>query len=261
MSTLNCLQGNIFSKSYPEPLLVKGLKDMNRAISGDQVVVLLLPKDQWKRPSSRAIEEDVLNANELHEEAEEEADESQDKAKLEKTKPTCKVVGILRRNNRSYCGSIDETTIEKSPSAQGEDEGVTSVIFVPVDKRIPRIKIQTRQIESLVNMRIVVSIDSWNSGSRSPEGHYIRTIGPVGNKQAETEVILLEHDVPFQPFTEAVRACLPSPSWAVADQQIEESRVDLRHLDVCSVDPPGIYSSSFFFFFSFRTPNLHPFKH
>lgn len=38
---------------------MKGLKDMNRAISGDSVVVQILPKEEWKRSSLRAIEEGI----------------------------------------------------------------------------------------------------------------------------------------------------------------------------------------------------------
>ena len=253
----------MFTRDYPEPILVKGLKDMNRAISGDQVAIQILPKDQWKRSSARAVDEgtppplslfsgpvfhlpspppfflpssDVLNPEEVHEEPEEEKGPEEDTAMTENPiKPTGRVVGILRRNARQYCGSVDEATAD-SEAEMGE---LRSVIFVPVDKRIPRVKIQTRQIENLLNQRIAVAIDSWDTTSRSPVGHFVRVIGAVGDREVETEVILLEHDVPFQPFSEAVRACLPSNSWTVEEQPKEEARVDLRHLDVCSVDPPG----------------------
>ena len=34
-------------------------------------------------------------------------------------------------------------------------------------------------------------------------------------------------------------SCLPSPSWQAAQQDLSR-RVDLRHLEVCSIDPPGV---------------------
>lgn len=50
------------------------------------------------------------------------------------------------------------------------------------------------------------------------------------------QVLLLEHDVPHGPFSEAVYACLPDVPWSAPD---ESHRKDLRSLTICSVDPPG----------------------
>lgn len=52
------------------------------------------------------------------------------------------------------------------------------------------------------------------------------------------KVLLLEHDIPHHSFPEAVLACLPSDSWSISSDEIGR-REDLRHLDICSVDPPG----------------------
>ena len=69
----------------------------------------------------------------------------------------------------------------------------------------------------------------------------MRAIGPVGDRATEVEVILLEHDIAHHPFSPAVLACLPSPDWTADTDPHASSadRVDLRHLEVCSVDPPG----------------------
>lgn len=63
-------------------------------------------------------------------------------------------------------------------------------------------------------------------------------MGTIGDKDTENEVLLLEHDVPHSKFSEAVLACLPAVPWTISEHDISQ-RVDLRHLDVCSVDPPG----------------------
>lgn len=65
---------------------------------------------------------------------------------------------------------------------------VAHALFVSKDRRIPKIRIQTRQLENLLDMRIVVAVDSWDCLSRYPSGHYVRTIGEIGDRDTETEV-------------------------------------------------------------------------
>lgn len=42
-----------------------------------------------------------------------------------------------------------------------------------------------------------------------PIGHYVRTLGKIGDKAVENEVLLIEHDVPHEPFNDDVLKCLP----------------------------------------------------
>lgn len=60
----------------------------------------------------------------------------------------------------------------------------------------------------------------------------------MGDKATENEVLLLEHDIPHSSFSEAVLECLPKLPWEIKEADVGE-RVDCRHLDICSVDPPG----------------------
>jgi exosome complex exonuclease DIS3/RRP44 len=111
-------------------------------------------------------------------------------------------------------------------------------IFVPTDRKIPQIYIETRQGEALDHKRVVVSIDSWPRSSKNPYGHFVRILGSVGDKETENEVLLLEHEVPHQPFPQAVLNDLPAMPWVISDEELK-TRMDMRHLCVCSVDPPG----------------------
>lgn len=43
----------------------------------------------------------------------------------------------------------------------------------------------------------IVRIDGWERTSLFPHGHFVRTVGAIGDKETENEVLLLEHDVPF----------------------------------------------------------------
>ena len=45
---------------------------------------------------------------------------------------------------------------------------MSKVLFSPEDRRVPYIRIQTRQLDALKNMRIVVAIDSWPVDSKHP---------------------------------------------------------------------------------------------
>jgi exosome complex exonuclease DIS3/RRP44 len=70
----------------------------------------------------------------------------------------------------------------------GGSRGVAYALFVSKDRRFPKIRIQTRQLENLLDKRIIVSVDSWDRQSRYPSGHYVRTIGNIGDRDTESEV-------------------------------------------------------------------------
>ena len=112
------------------------------------------------------------------------------------------------------------------------------VLFVPVNGSIPRIRIVTRQAKELMNKRITVAIDSWDVNSMYPDGHYVSTLGEIYDNETESEVILLEHDIPHYQFSDDVLKCLPPSDWKIEDSDYENRR-DLRHVNVMSVDPPG----------------------
>ncbi|KAG5623142.1 hypothetical protein H5410_008360 [Solanum commersonii] len=153
---------------------------------------------------------------------------------MKPSRPTGCVVGIIKRNWHSYCGSL-----EPMPMPAG-DGGRAHALFVSKDRRIPKIRIQTRQLGNLLDKRIIVAVDSWDRLSRYPTGHYVRTIGEIGDRDTETEVVLIENDIDARPFSAQVLACLPPLPWSVSSQDLTNPiREDLRHLRVCSVDPPG----------------------
>ena len=71
------------------------------------------------------------------------------------------------------------------------------------------------QADTLADKRIVVAIDSWEVDSAYPSGHYVRTLGTIGDRDTETEVLLLENDINTSPFSPAVHACVPPLPWSV----------------------------------------------
>jgi len=64
----------------------------------------------------------------------------------------------------------------------------------------------------------------------------VKTLGVAGTKDTETEVLLNEFRIPCEPFPAKVLACLPPADYKIT---LEPDRVDLRHIPVLSIDPPG----------------------
>ncbi|KAG8231430.1 hypothetical protein J437_LFUL000146, partial [Ladona fulva] len=91
-------------------------------------------------------------------------------------------------------------------------------LFVPAERKVPKVRIETRQADVLASQRIIVAIDSWPRNSRYPQGHFVRALGPIGDRETENEVLLLEHDVPHSAFSEAVLADLPKMPWIITPE-------------------------------------------
>ena len=109
--------------------------------------------------------------------------------------PTGVVVGIVRRAWKPLCGALLPSLLRTGQAGTS----ATSALFAPADRRLPRVRIRTRQAAALRGQRIVVAIDRWPRSSRYPLGHYVRTLGPLGDAQTETEALLLQHDIPHHP--------------------------------------------------------------
>ncbi|KAK9457241.1 hypothetical protein V1511DRAFT_455280 [Dipodascopsis uninucleata] len=253
----NYLEGTVSAASFERPLLILGRESINRAMHGDVVVVELLPQDQWKHPSAKIIEEESIAKNDNPDEDSvttivtpqeqqaliEEAHKAQSSSAEFKIQPTAKVVGIVKRNWRNYVGHIDQSSVPADATSRGGLRQ-TSVFLIPMNKCIPKIRIRTRQVANLIGKRILAAVDSWEPTSRYPEGHYIRTLGDIESKEAETEALLLEYDVQYQQFTQSVLDCLPKEGhdWRVPEDKGEplwQGRRDLRDLLICSIDPPN----------------------
>uniref|UniRef100_A0A8C1GWW8 Exosome complex exonuclease RRP44 n=1 Tax=Cyprinus carpio TaxID=7962 RepID=A0A8C1GWW8_CYPCA len=224
----NYLEGTVFINREGEDInevLLQGLQNLNRAVHQDVVAVELFPKERWVAPSSVVLQDDSPNDEDAEEDETENKGVPPDSSIL---KPTGRVVGIIKRNWRPYCGMLSQSMIKEA----------TRHLFTPADRRIPRIRIETRQAANLAGQRIMVAIDGWPKNSRYPNGHFVKNLGTAGDKETETEVLLLEHDVPHLPFSPAVLSFLPKMPWSITEEDLKV-RADLRHLGVCSVDPPG----------------------
>lgn len=238
-----------------------------------------LTKKVRSRPSCAAHRTDscppATLKNDDAEESEEEGDDIEARAeeqalradaakrKAAERQPTGRVVGVIKRNWRSYvspvlavrCATshgsrvfcryvchIDATSLT---SANPGSLSQQTVFATPVSRLLPRIRLRTRQAPALLGHKIVVTLDRWDATSRYPEGHFVRSLGAAESKEAEQESLLLEFDVPYRPFGKAILDCLPKEgdAWVVPPKSESHpdwrDREDLRELLICSIDPPG----------------------
>jgi exosome complex exonuclease DIS3/RRP44 len=255
VSPFNYLEGSVKATAFDKPLLILGRANSNRAVAGDIVCVEILSKDQWKAPSTKIVEEENINQNDNAdvEDGENVISERERRTLQEHVKaahgntsesqpqPTARVVGVIKRNWRQYVGHIDPASVRTSNK---QSRTLQSVFLLPMDKKIPKIRLRTRQAGELVGKRVLVTIDSWDRDSRYPSGHFVRSLGDLESKGAETEALLLEYDVQYRPFPKTVLDCLPTEGheWKVPvakDDPLWTNRRDLRDLLVCSIDPIG----------------------
>lgn len=235
----NTLEGYVSVTINDEDVhvLIQGRESLNRAIHEDEVVIQLLPKSEWKNKSDIVLlpESNVEAENNVDDDLVNASKELQSINRSSHIKPTGKIVAITKRVWRQYTG-----VLRRHQAALGRSVNTTKCLFVPSDRRIPIIRIETRQYEFLKNQRLLVAIDSWPRASRYPQGHYVKSLGNIGDKETENQVLLLEHDVPHLSFTDAVLSCLPpeGAQWTIPSEEFAK-REDLRSYNICSVDPPG----------------------
>lgn len=246
----NFLEGAVRSEALSKPILLQGREAMNRAVDGDVVYVALMPQSEWKGASDAVLEAESAQRNDDARDSDNEDEdvglEAQPETSGGDTQPTGRVVGIARRNWRSYVAHIDASSVNERALAT---LGPQTLFASPVDRKIPRIKIRTRQAQALLGCKILVTMDEWKSTSRYPEGHFVRSLGAIESKEAEQESLLLEFDVPYRPFSKSILACLPSEGdhWTVPPKGEQDARsltiwrdrVDMRAENICSIDPPG----------------------
>ncbi|KAH9927369.1 RNB-domain-containing protein [Amylocystis lapponica] len=250
----NYLEGNVPVDMFEKPVLLIGRENMNRAVQGDIVVVEVFNEKEWKAPADEVVDQETTLKNDDAEESEEE--NADDEALAERKvlqadlatrrasakQPTGRIVGIIKRNWRSYVCHIDSTSLTSSNTTSLSQQ---SVFATPVSRLLPRIRLRTRQAPILLGQKILVTIDRWDSTSRYPDGHFVRALGKAESKEAEQESLLLEFEVPYRPFGKAILDCLPheGEQWVVPPKSESNpewrEREDLRDMIICSIDPPG----------------------
>ncbi len=193
MNRDNYLEGYVPVEGLEEDVLISGIANINRAIDSDIVVIELLPKEKWTKPSTilridespsdvRPADGEALSGKEEEDEGENSntnnnSNSNSDSKENENKRPSGKVVGIIKKNWKPYCGKIENRSANNNNNSSRAN--TNSVLFVAVDRKIPKIRIRTRQANELMGKRIVVCIDEWSRTSRYPRYIMISYINTV----------------------------------------------------------------------------------
>eukprot|EP01018_Ginkgo_biloba_P012952 Gb_38988 [translate_table: standard] len=236
---------------------VPGRKLQNRALHGDLVAVRVIYSGYTEKQKTMDLEDgptlgDSLNLVE-DEGSSYTIDENpnvieDDGGEDEKHPVTGKegvimgeIVGIVQRSQRDYVACLEES--EEASLAQFDSRRQEQLLCVPMDQRIPLVRVASRQRSRLVGQRFVIRIDGWDTGSKIPRGHMARVLGPIGDFNAENMALLVENDINISPFSSASLQELPEDTdehpWVIPEEEFAKRR-DLRFSHrACSIDPPG----------------------
>lgn len=89
---------------------MQGRSHLNRAVDGDIVAIEILPDDQWSSPSEIILQDEKGTDGEDVED--EKILNKQSSSKTQEKIPTGKIVGIIRRKWRQYCGILQPSAIK-----------------------------------------------------------------------------------------------------------------------------------------------------
>lgn len=195
----------------------------NRALSGDMVVLKPLPESQWGRPIGRrrlVFDADDEDSGELN------SDNGTP------TVPSARVVAIASHSHRAmYVATLVDVPLHDESHA----------LLVPMDIRIPKIRLATKAWRKYTNQRLLVQVDGWEIGSNNPHGRVVEVLGPIGDLEVEIKCLLIEHEIMLDPFSTAAKACLPAEGsqWTVPEEEVAKRRDLRKNRRIFSVDPPG----------------------
>jgi len=235
-SVYNCYSGVVNDGKVR--INVIGKKSMNRALHGDEVYVEVVEKceDDAILIDDREVQMQGVN-NECG--ADGKIGSVGMPANILDTNGNLfgKVVGIYKRKTRTVIGSVPNDDYYKI--------GSRHVLVLPIDKRMPAIRVIALDVQKLRGKRLCVEIDAWKSTSKYPSGRYYRCLGNVGEKDVEIESVLLANGITYYAKSwDGADAGLHAFDECESMRRINEEvsmglREDFRNFLVLSIDPPG----------------------
>lgn len=205
VNTHNCYSGIMHAEYRGKQIRFKiiGRNNMNRALNLDGVYVEIISKDEAdvdlvdNETMTNKEKQDIISENSQISKQQEGSESipltknTQPNKNLVLTENEVygKVVGLFKRDCRSVIGTIDKTSINGS--------GPQFVLVIPLDKKIPKIRIRTSQIDEIEEKRIMVRINEWEKDSFYPFGSYVKCIGRVGDERTEIESILFSNGIDY----------------------------------------------------------------
>ncbi len=234
---------------FEKEIIINSLEKLNRAMHGDVVCVEILDEADWlSKPKTTLLgEQEILEEEtDLFEEtmtseiSQEKKLNIKQKIDSSAKQPVGTIRGIMRRNRNQFCGTIYNSQDENVSVDQKTVNIKNFSIFIPVDPKYPNFLIRLYQPPVYHNKRILIKFDTWLETNPLPSGHFLKNLGEVGEITVENEVILYEHNVDINPFSQRIINSMPKEDTELkVDEDELKKRLDLRGINVCSIDPPG----------------------
>ncbi|XP_038223584.1 DIS3-like exonuclease 2 [Zerene cesonia] len=186
-----------------QDVLIDGVKNRNRALEGDVVIVQFLDND---------------------------SEENKEESKQKKGK----VVYIKEKVHLRNCIGI----LKLMP-----DKNRQRALFIPRDYRMPRLNIPCtfwpdnfyNDSKRYENTLFLAKIMDWFD-TRFAIGKIVCNIGETGDIQSETQAILAQTDIDVKPFGLEVRHLYPNLDYVIPEEEIK-LREDCRNMCIFSIDP------------------------
>lgn len=137
-----------------------------------------------------------------------------------------KVIRILERANSRVVGTLQQT--QKFYYVVPDDPCLVHDVYVPLTPDAAGRK-------PAVNDKVVVRLSEWENRHVSPEGEIIEVLGPSHDPRVEILGIIKKHGLPTD-FPQPVLKEAAGIPTEISKSELE-SRIDLRHLPVFTIDP------------------------
>ena len=261
--------GYITVKGLENDILIRGSKNLNQCLHLDEVIVELLPIEEWKplvnkkRKLSYVNEEQIpiINSKEALTDIENEENPnklinnnhslySNNKEKFDTKEERLKYI------NQVYDLRPEGRIVKILQSPNKEKEQIAKIelfqnqlFAVPIDEAIPRIQIKNRKRNEVnkngeliyKNKYFLVKIIGWNTNSKCPKGIIQNEIGTCGNIDVESKVLLRQYGIEYnENFSKEIIEELNKKieSIKINDEYIKNSnRLDLRNDIIFTIDP------------------------
>lgn len=233
-----------------QDVFIDGLRNRNRALEGDVVVVMLIEgiseddkialkeeKSEQKVEASDQQEDKSDQNEEKSDQTEEKTEQSQEKGDQKKDKKDQKRGKVVFINEKVHTRTCIGN-LKLMP-----DKNRQRALFIPRDHRVPRLNIPFtswpdnfyQDAKKYENTLFLAKILSWTD-TRFAIGNILCNIGQSGNMKTETLAILAENDLDITPYGPEVRDLFPRLDYTIPEEEIK-IREDCRNLCLFSIDP------------------------
>lgn len=146
--------------------------DAPRALHHDVVIIQPLPESKWGRPVGRRR---LVHYHAEEEEGNIPEEERNIQGAEGMVVPSASIVSVLSTSRRAFVATmVDEPVSDER-----------AMLVVPMDIRIPKIRIQSRGWPAYINQRLLIEVDRWELTSNYPSGHCVKVLGPTGDLETE----------------------------------------------------------------------------